>query len=719
MISFRRAAFLTPTVLLLTLAAACASVEREADELSRSGRNEEALVVLQAAAASAPTDHGLSAAVMRQKETTFNQLAYQADLARSSGRLEAARPLLDKMAAIDPTHPRTEALRTELDRARRHDRLLAEARAAMVAKRFSEADEAVRQVLAESPGHPAARQLAMKLREQRPVDAPARTLGPAFQKPVTLEFREAPLRSVLEALARTSGVNFVFDKEVRGDTKVSVYLKDVSVDDALKVILTTQQLDRKLLNDSTVFVYPNTQAKQREHQELVTRTFYLTNADVKQAQNLVRTITKSRDLFIDERLNMLVVRDTPEVLQIAERLIATLDLPEPEVVLEVEVLEIASNRLDELGLQWPDQISYGIPGVVEDVLLKRHDEFKATIANPAVVATLRNTTSRGNVLANPRLRARNKEKAKVLIGEKLPIFTTTPTGTVGGVAATVTYIDVGLKLDVEPSVQLDNDVVMKVGLEVSTLIGRVPGPQNSVAYQIGTRQANTSLRLRDGETQILAGLIRQEDTKGISGVPGLSELPVVGRLFGVHSDQRVRTEVVLLITPRVVRNLGLPDAALMNVASGVDASPGASSARLSPAARVGVPIAGAASPGGIGTVTAAAADPSAVLVLSTSGEVAVGETVSVTLQNRSTATVKGEMAFDASQLQSAGEPSTNGRLPFALTPGGEKVFVMRPLPPAAGQTVDVTLTSLNATRASGESPPVRVQGDGFILVTAQ
>jgi general secretion pathway protein D len=521
-------------------------------------------------------------------------------------------------------------------------------------------------------------------------------------------------------------VNFVFDKDVRSDAKVSIYLKDVSIDDALKVILSTQQLDRKLLNESTVLVYPNTQAKQREHQELTARSFYLTNADVKQAQNLIRTIAKSRDMFVDERLNLLVVRDTPEVLQLIERLIAALDLPEPEVVLEVEVMEIASNQLDELGIQWPDQIQYGITGLSGQVELGQRNSFRASITNPAVVATLRDTTSRGNVLANPRLRARNHEKAKVWIGEKLPVFTTQSTANVG-VSASVSYIDVGLKLDVEPSVQLDNDVVMKVNLEVSTLIGRVQGPQGSVAYQVGTRQATTSLRLRDGETQILAGLIRAEDQKSIIGVPGLAQLPLLGRLFGVHSDQRVKTEVVLLITPRVVRNIGLPDASITSIASGVDGSPGAGSARLSRRAQVSVPLSGAGA-GAIagGAVTAgqggqapAVVDQSALLVLSTSGQVAVGETVAVTLQNRSAATIRGELEFDTALLQSSQSGEKNvGRTAFNLAPGGEQVFLLRALPAAEGQTVDVAVVGLSGSKPDGSSPAVRVEGDGFVTVSA-
>ena len=146
------------------------------------------------------------------------------------------------------------------------------------------------------------------------------------------------------------------------DLKTVTFTNDVPTAIPGYVILNTQQLDRKLLNDTSVLIFPNNSAKQREHQELITRTLYLTNADVKQVQAMVRTIAKVRDLFIDERLNLLVVRDTPEVVRLVEKLIASVDLPEPEVMLEVEVMELSTDRVEALGLQLPDSVQFGLNG---------------------------------------------------------------------------------------------------------------------------------------------------------------------------------------------------------------------------------------------------------------------------------------------------------------------------------------------------------------------
>ena len=701
--------------LFFSLWGCAAPALRDAEQLTLEGQHEQALKLLDSARREKPADASLRSAQTRQRELTIATLAVQAESARLNGQVAAADGLLARIDAIDAEHPRAQSLRREIQRSKRHQKLLEDAARALDADNTVEAQTKLREVLIDAPSLPAARALQQRISERNIDNAAPNAMSAAFQKRLTLEFREAPLRSVFESISRSAGVNFVFDRDVKADAKITIFLRDVSLDEALRVVLATQQLDRKLLNDSTLFVYPNTPAKQQEHQELMTRSFYLVNADVKQAQTLIKTMAKTRDVYIDERLNLIIVRDTPEVIKLTERLIASIDLPEPEVMLEVEVMEIGTNRLNELGVQWPETIQYGLPGVTGQVQLGQRFDFKATIANPALIATLRGSSGTTNLIANPKLRARNREKAKVQIGERLPIFTSTAVAN-AGVATSVSYVETGLKLEVEPSVQLDNDVVMKVSLEVSNLIGQVNGPQGAIAYRVGTRNATTSLRLRDGETQILAGLINDEDRKAVQGVPGVSELPVLGRLFGVHSDTRNKSEVVLLITPRVVRNLGLPDAATLSGAAGSFVNPGALNTRLSSAAKVVMPMAGA---------TAAAAAPSrpsaanvqstsaAVIELSTSGEGTVGETVSVTLQNRSVATVRGQLSFDATLLKSAGGES-GSRLDFELAASGQAVFVLRVLPAAAGRSTEVQIESATANAPTGATVPLRIDGSGEI-----
>ncbi len=652
--------------LLLALAGCASTVLDEAERLSRAGQYEDALKRLDTALADRPDDPALRTAHSRQRERVQLQLLLQTDMALANGHTAEAERLLERASALGLAPARVAQLQQQVQRARQRTD-------------------------AAAPPAPAAAPAAA---------APQGTgvvLGPAFQKPVSLEFREAPLRQVFEALARSSGVNFVFDKDVRTDGRVTVFLRGVTLDEAMRVILATQQLDRKLLNDSTVLVYPNTPTKQREHQELVTRSLFLTNADARQVVTLVRTMAKTRDLHVDERLNAVVVRDTPEVVRMVEQLVATLDLPEPEVMLAVEVMEVSSDQVESLGLQWPESISFGVPGAA-DLLPLSSGGFRGLVANPALVARLRASVGSTNLLANPTLRARNREKAKVQIGERLPVFTTTSAVNVG-TSASVSYIDVGIKLDVEPSVQLDGDVTIKLALEVSNLLREVVGPAGSIAYQVGTRMTSTTLRLQDGQTQVLAGLINDEDRRRSTGLPGLSQAPLLGRLFGYRSDTRNKTEIVMLITPRIVRQIVAPDARSATLASGTDSQPGAAALRLRNGTRVGVAVApgGAARPVAAGdspTAPAAPATPG-VLVLAATPEAGVGETVSVTLHNRSTQRAGGELLFDSSLLQNAaaGEGGAPGRLPFDLEPGAQRALVLRVLPAAAGRSTSITLSA--------------------------
>jgi len=329
------------------------------------------------------------------------------------------------------------------------------------------------------------------------------------------------------------------------------------------LILQTSQLQKKILSGNTVLIYPNTPEKLKEYQELVVKTFYLQNADAKQVQETLKTLLKTKDLVIDEKLNLIIMRDTPEAVQLAEKLIATQDMAEPEVMLEVEIMEVLRSRLVDLGVQWPTQLaltplaSGGGTLTVDDLRNLTRSRIGATVGPTTINAN--QELSDTNLLANPRIRVRNREKAKVMVGDRIPIVTTTSTST-GFVADSIQYIDVGLKVELEPKVHLQSDVAIKVELEVSSLGSQVKSASGTVAYQIGTRNASTTLRLRDGETQILAGLLSDEERASGTGLPGLASLPLLGRLFGGRSDSKKKTEIVMSITPRMIRNLQFPDA---------------------------------------------------------------------------------------------------------------------------------------------------------------
>jgi general secretion pathway protein D len=264
-------------------------------------------------------------------------------------------------------------------------------------------------------------------------------------------------------------------------------------------------------------------------------------------------------------------------------------------MLEVEVLEISRTRAQDLGVQFPSELRLEsvLPlssAVAAGRINVRDANLVATIANPALRLGLQSSDGNTTLLANPRIRAKNREKARVLIGEKLPVFTTTAVQN-AGVASSVSYLDVGLKLEVEPNVFLDNEVGIKVNLEVSNNLERIVGPDGSTAFRLGTRNATTQLRLRDGETQVLAGLINDNDRDTFSKVPGFGDLPGIGRAFGNTVRNRDKSEIVLLITPRVLRNIAPPDAANLIFNAGTEASSGAPPLLFAPTAARGLGMA--------------------------------------------------------------------------------------------------------------------------------
>ena len=597
-----------PLLLALVLTG-CATppLYEEAARLSLEGKPEEAVVRLERLVAENPRNAQYRAALLREKERAVGVRVVRGDAFLREGKVDDAEREYGAARGLDPTNARIEARLRDAVRARRHQTQVLEAKALVDAPKpdLAGAERLLRGVLAEAPNHAGARELLRRVLETTLAVDTSPQLKAPFAKPVTLEFRDAPIRTVFDLLSRTSGINFVFDRDVRQDTKLSVFLRNSSLEDALKLVLTTNQLDRKVLNENSVVIYPNTPAKQKDYRELVVRSFYLANTDVKQASAMVKSMVKTQDVFIDEKLNLLVIKDTPEVIRLAEQLVRTLDVAEPEVMLEVEVLEVTRSRLQQLGVDWPKSVSLGArtaTGTTASGTQPIDGPMIFSIANPAITFNLNASVSGTNLLANPRIRAKNKEKARIHIGDKVPVFTSTATANVG-VSTSVTYLDVGLKLDVEPQVYLNDEVAIKIGLAVDNIVEEKTvstGTGSTIAYRIGTRNTNTVLQLKDGETQILAGLINDEDRRSSSRIPGLGDLPVLSRIFGTQTDNKVKTEIVLLITPRIVRNILRPEGSMPELPVGTDSTPGL------PPLRIGKTAAGAVAVGGTSAGTAAA-----------------------------------------------------------------------------------------------------------------
>ncbi|WP_373987779.1 cohesin domain-containing protein [Duganella sp. BuS-21] len=574
-------------LLLCVLLSGCEASLKHRDGMIAMERRDYVAAVKQLAEATEmkPGDHEYRKDWLRGRELATGKLLEEANNAVLDQKIPQAERAYRAVLAYDRDNARALAGLEKLERIGRANDEAAQAAEALKRGEIAQANELLARALKNAPSHAGASALKREmesLQAQELLIVPS--LGAMYKKPINLEFRDASIKMVFDALSRTTGINFIFDREVKGDQRTTVFLKQTTLDDAIDVILSTGQLDKKILNASSVLIYPNTPAKNREYQDLIVKAFYLSNVEAKQAANLLKTVLKIKDVFVDDKYNMLVMRENPETVILAEKLIALHDLEEPEVMLDVEVLEINRSRLLNLGVQWPNQLTIApltnsgtLPGTgTSGSSAMKYSDLKALnldtlgISMPSATINLQKTDGDANLLANPRIRVRDREKAKILIGDKVPVVTTTSSGTF--VTENIQYLDVGLKLEVEPDIHLRDEIGLKVALEVSSLVSSIKTNNGSSAYQIGTRNFNSALRLRDGETQVLGGLISDEDRSSANRIPLVGELPILGRLFGSQNDNRQKTEIVLSITPHLIRNIRRKDAASESFWSGTEAS---------------------------------------------------------------------------------------------------------------------------------------------------
>ena len=545
-----------------TLLAGCAAdrLHREGMKEVEAGNYEQGVAKLGDASRRDPGNLAYRLDLRSRTDAVIQRLIAEADAARGAGRRDEATQAYRRVLVLDPANDRALRGIEGVAADARHTDAIAAAQRDFTAKELDRAETTVRAVLAEDPGFAPAVVLREKIDQVRgPVQATPK-LRTKDNRPVTLQFRDASTKMVFEVLSRQTGVNFIFDKDVKADGKTTIFVTDVPIETAIDLVLGQNQLARQVLAQNMVMIYPSTSAKMKDYQDEIVKTFYLSDADPKQVQTLIKTMVNPKAMFVDDRSGVLMVRDTPEVVRMVEKLVASVDLPDAEVMLEVEVLEITSSNLRQLGIQYPSSVglamtSAGGGGSLTVADLAKQGKNSISVTPISVTLNMLKTSGLTNTLASPRIRARNHEKAKVQIGQRVPVITNsvTPTTSQPVVTGSVQYLEVGLTLDVEPTVHRDGDVAIKLGLEVSSILNQITTPSGTVAYTIGTRNATTLLQLKDGETQILAGLIQDSDSRSDASIPGLGEIPLLGRLFGSRKTDREKSEIVLAVTPRIIR----------------------------------------------------------------------------------------------------------------------------------------------------------------------
>ncbi|EJM75508.1 type II secretory pathway, component HofQ [Pseudomonas sp. GM49] len=560
--------------------AACSSAQVARDEASaliESGQYEAGLARIEEGLRENPRDTDLHMALNNARTLAVKALLAQADMDRAQRNFAGARMTYSRVFNIEPNNRRAQDSLRQLDYLRSMDEKLELARGDLRRGDIYGADRQVKQILELDPKNEGALELqdSIRLVQSRNV-VPYPQLRTRLDRPVTLEFREANLKTIFEVLSQVAGLNFIFDKDLRPDMKATIFVRDVRIEDAVELLLQQNQLHQKVVNENTLLIYPDSPQKLKDYQELVMRTFYLTSIDANTALNMIKTMLKTRDVFVDERLNTLTMRDTGDAVRMAEKLLQSQDQSNPEVVLEVEVMEVARQRILDLGLQWPN--TFGVvnsDGSAVTILdqLKGIDSSRITIS-PSPQAKINAQDKDINTLASPVIRVSNREQARIHIGQRVPIISATSVPSTQGpvITESVTYLDVGLKLEVQPIVHLNNEVAIKIALEVSNATPLTPTAQGTIPVQVDTRNAQTTLRLHDGETQILAGLVRNDHGATGNKIPGLGDIPGLGRLFGSNKDDVSKSELVLSITPRIVRNLPYQSPSDMEFPTGTETS---------------------------------------------------------------------------------------------------------------------------------------------------
>jgi general secretion pathway protein D len=343
----------------------------------------------------------------------------------------------------------------------------------------------------------------------------------------------------------------------------------------------------------TITIIPDTAAKRREYEEAVVATFFLSNADPKEVIDLLRIVVDVRQISPITSGNSISLKDTPERIEAAGRLIAAIDKARPEVVIDVELLEIDRTKLLEYGLQIASPVSEGSPtGISGSLDANRPDLTLQALRNlsasdifvtgvPAIYFRLLKNDANTRTLANPQLRTSEGTPAQARFGEMVPVPVTTfaPIAQGGINQQPITsfdYRNIGVNIDILPRTHHNDDVSLALKVTLSNISGTGFGGLPT----FGNREISTTIRLKDGETNMLAGLIRDEERTVLAGVPGLSDLPIVGRLFARNQKQSQQSDIVMTLTPHIVRVLDINESDLRPFRLGRDGSTGAAPAEL-------------------------------------------------------------------------------------------------------------------------------------------
>jgi type II secretory pathway component GspD/PulD (secretin) len=556
--------------------------------------------------------------------------AVQEDPSRADLRIELERAMLqasyvhlERARALDAGGQHESAI-VEYRRVTQYD---PSNRAAMM--RAAELERMVRDRLeAERPKPP-----IEELRSRARRESQEPLLNPASREPLTLRFTNASTQDILNFIGSATGINVMYERDFK-PASFSIQLDGVTLEQALNYIMAANQLWYKVVDERTILVIPDTTQKRQAYEEQVVRTFYISHADPQELVQMLTQVARPPGMPVqpviaaNKTANTITVRATKGVADIIERIIEANDRPRAEILVDVEILEVSRTRAKEFGINLSD---YQVGAIFSPEVPPSNTatpfnlntvtrgistaDFFMTV--PSAVARFLATDSSSRLISKPQLRGMEGQKLTLNLGDEVPVPSTTftPVATGGPTVnplVSFTYRSVGVNLEITPRVTYEGEIVLELFVESSNI-----GDSIQVAGQslptFGSRKATTRLRLREGESNLLAGLLREEQFRRLRGFPGVMNLPFFRQLFSRNDQSRGDTDIIILITPRIVRtheltqqnlspifigtqqNFGLTDAPRLIQPPGAEAPGGAGAAEpAQPAEPGGAP--GAAAP---------------------------------------------------------------------------------------------------------------------------
>lgn len=393
------------------------------------------------------------------------------------------------------------------------------------------------------------------------------------KKKLQLKFINASLRSIFQALAKSARINIIFDEQFR-DVPFTIDLVDMIFEQALNSLCLASKNFYRIIDERTIIVAPDQPVKRVQYELNAIKTFYLSNINAQDIQGPLRQMLQTQfqapNIIVNKNLNSVTVRASPSIVELAERIIHIWDKPKGEVVIDVEIMEVSRTKIRQLGLDFAQHIvGFRFSGGEEiqeemgwlnlkDIDFSRAENFQITL--PSSILQILEQDADTKIISQPRLRGIDGEKIEFLVGDKIPIPRTTFTPiAAGGIAqqpvTSFEYMDVGIDVKITPKIHFEKEITLELEIKLKSLGG--------VGFAgipiITTREVKNVIRLKDGETNLLAGLLKDEERKTLRGIVGLKNIPIVGNLFSSTDQTIQQTDVILTITPHIIRTIPISE----------------------------------------------------------------------------------------------------------------------------------------------------------------